>query len=67
MAAVVLDAAGRPVPDLSADDFEVTQSGQPRKIAQFTWFDTRLHTARPTPSPGAGSVPLELVPGSTGI
>jgi VWFA-related protein len=58
LAAVVLDAAGRPVPDLSADDFEVSQSGRPRKISQFTWFDTRLHTARA----GAESAPVELVP-----
>src|ERR1035437_8984783 len=43
--AVVLDAAGRPVADLTAEDFEVVQGGSARKITNFTWFDTRLHTA----------------------
>src|ERR1035437_9580630 len=43
--AVALDASGRPVADLTAEDFEVVQGGSARKITNFTWFDTRLHTA----------------------
>src|SRR5450759_1440581 len=43
--AVALDAAGRPVADLTAEDFEVVQGGRARTITNFTWFDTRLHTA----------------------
>src|SRR4051812_40866897 len=54
---VAFDAAGRPVTDLSSDDLEVAEGGQSRKIAQFAWFDTRLHTAR-----GSQTVPLELSP-----
>jgi VWFA-related protein len=54
---IALDASGHPVTDLSAADFELRQSGQPRKISQSAWFDTRLHTAR-----GTESLPLELAP-----
>jgi VWFA-related protein len=54
---VALDAAGRPVSDLSLDDIEAAQSGEARKITRFAWFDTRRHTAR-----GSESLPLELVP-----
>ena len=43
--AVALDAAGRPVADLTAGDFEIVQGGHARKITNFTWFDTRLHTS----------------------
>jgi VWFA-related protein len=57
--AVAVDASGRAVADLTADDFEVVQGGSARKIANFTWFDTRLHTAV---SP-AGQLPaLDLLP-----
>src|SRR5260370_38129516 len=43
--AVAVDAAGRPVTDLAAGGFEVVQDGRALKITNFTWFDTRLHTA----------------------
>src|ERR1035438_2468071 len=43
--AVAVDASGRAVADLTAEDFEVVQGGVSRKITNFTWFDTRLHTA----------------------
>jgi len=43
--AVALDAAGRPVADLTAADFELVQGGRARPITNLTWFDTRLHTA----------------------
>src|ERR1039458_2964844 len=45
LGAVAVDAAGHPVGDLRAEDFEVVQGGVSRKITNFTWFDTRLHTA----------------------
>src|ERR1039457_2323036 len=43
--AAALDAAGHPVADLRGEEFEVVQGGVSRKITNFTWFDTRLHTA----------------------
>src|ERR1017187_2955405 len=43
--AVAVDASGRAVADLTAEDFEVVQGGGARKITNLTWFDTRLHTA----------------------
>src|SRR5260370_42351012 len=43
--AVAVDAAGRPVTDLAAGGFEGVQDGRALKITNFTWFDTRLHTA----------------------
>jgi VWFA-related protein len=43
--AIALDASGSPVADLTAADFELVQGGRARKIANFTWFDTRLHTS----------------------
>jgi VWFA-related protein len=42
---VVTDSAGNPVPNLTAADFEILQDGKPRKISNFTYFDTRRHTA----------------------
>jgi hypothetical protein len=51
---VALDATGRPVTDLTADDFEVVHGGRTQKIANFTWFDTRLH-ARFAAASGATS------------
>src|ERR1039457_551786 len=43
--ALALDADGRPVTDLTAADFELAQGGRSRKITNFTWFNTRLHTS----------------------
>src|ERR1039457_6027094 len=43
--AVAVDASGRAVADLTAEDFEGVQGGGARKITNLTWFDTRLHTA----------------------
>lgn len=54
---LAFDANGRPVTNLSAADFEIVQSGQPRKITRFAWFDTNRHAARSSESP-----PVELVP-----
>jgi len=37
--AVVNDAKGHPVTDLRPEDFEVTEDGKPRKIANFSWIE----------------------------
>ena len=48
--AAVTDAAGRPVPGLTASDFNLTQAGAPQKIDSLAWFDATRHT-------GAGKAP----------
>src|ERR1035437_3964540 len=60
--AVALDAAGRPVVDLTAEDFEVVQGGGARQITNFTWFDTRLHTAVSRTGESAQLPALDLLP-----
>src|ERR1035441_9604802 len=57
--AVAVDASGRAVADLTAEDFEVVQGGGARKITNLTWFDTRLHTAV---SQAGQLSPLDLLP-----
>src|ERR1035441_3516706 len=52
--ALALDANGRPVTDLTAADFELAQGGASRKITNFTWFDTRLHTSVTRPEHAEG-------------
>src|SRR5450755_2587791 len=61
--ALALDADGRPVTDLTAADFELTQGGRSRTIANFTWFDTRRHTSA-TRTAQAGA--LDLLPDEIG-
>lgn len=51
---LAVDAAGRPVADLSAADLELVQAGEPRKVTQLTWFDALRHTAH-----GESSLNLE--------
>ena len=60
--AVALDATGRPVKDLTADDFELVHGGRAQKIINFTWFDTRLHAAVSRPGQAAQLPALDLVP-----
>src|SRR5450756_2134718 len=60
--AVALDASGRPVADLAAEDFEVVQGGGARKITHLTWFDTRLHMAVSRPGQSAQLPALDLLP-----
>ena len=61
--ALALDANGRPVTDLTAADFELAQGGASRKITNFTWFDTRLHTSVTRPEQAAA---LDLLPDEIG-
>ena len=61
--ALALDAGGRPVTDLTAADFELVQGGAARKITNFTWFDTRLHTAV---TRGVQAGALDLLPDEIG-
>jgi VWFA-related protein len=61
--ALALDANGRPVTDLTAADFELTQGGRSRKIASFTWFDTRMQTSVTRPEQAEA---LELLPDEIG-
>ena len=60
--AIAVDAAGRPVTDLAAGDFEVVQDGRVVKITNFTWFDTRLHTAVSRSSQAEQLPALDLLP-----
>src|ERR1035437_6420064 len=60
--AVALDASGRPVADLAAEAFEVVQGGGARKITNFTWFDTRLHTAVSRTGESVQLPALDLLP-----
>jgi VWFA-related protein len=61
--ALALDANGLPVADLSAADFELAQGGRSRKITNFTWFDTRLHTSV---TQAAQAEALDLLPDEIG-
>jgi VWFA-related protein len=45
--AVVTDARGRAVTDLTVDDFELYQDGQPQKITGFEFVAVRDSSARP--------------------
>lgn len=63
---VAVDAAGRPVTDLTAGDFEVAQDGRAMKITNFTWFDTRLHTAVSRGGQAEQLPALDLLPDEIG-
>ena len=55
---IVTDAAGGPVSNLTASDFEVTEEGKPLSVVRLTAFDTVRHTAV-----SAGNMPaLDLTP-----
>jgi VWFA-related protein len=55
--AVVTDAKGIPVTDLTADDFEILQDGRPQRIRNFEFV--RLSAAPVTPAAARGAgVPL---------
>jgi len=53
MDAVVTDAKGKHVNDLTADDFEILQDGKPQQITNFSYIDTTpgVPAAAPAPHP----------------
>jgi len=53
--AVVTNSQGRQVPDLKAEDFEITEDGRPQKITNFSYI--RL-VPPPPPAPKSAPVPL---------
>jgi VWFA-related protein len=59
--AVVTGADGRPVAGLTAEDFELTQTGASQKIASLTWFDNRQHVSTPG-SPATPSSEFDFSP-----
>jgi VWFA-related protein len=63
--AVVVDEAGRPVTDLTADDFAIEENGKPREIASFEPIVVRSAATPPepvAPSPASSSTPRALEP-----
>jgi VWFA-related protein len=61
--AVALDSTGRPVPDLTKDDFVVTEDGRPVAIESFEAFTTELPDQEKAPTAIATN---ESAPGKTG-
>src|SRR5262249_41072027 len=62
--AVVTDSKGKPVTDLTADDFEILQDGKRQKITKFSYISTALPTpttVAPKP-PGPPPPPVRLRP-----
>ncbi|HXS93246.1 MAG TPA: VWA domain-containing protein [Candidatus Limnocylindrales bacterium] len=55
MDAVVTDAKGNHITDLSADDFQILQDGKPQRITNFSYIDTAptAAAASSTPAPAA--------------
>ena len=53
--AVVTDAKGKPVTDLTVEDFELLQDGQPQKITSFDFIN--LAGRRPAATPTVGVQP----------
>jgi VWFA-related protein len=66
LSVVALDSRGQPVGDLTAGDFEISDSGKPQKVAIFRHADGRLQQAPPL-APGeysnraAGNLPYATV------
>src|SRR3954471_5495462 len=48
--AVVLDSSGKPVPDLTKEDFVVTEDGRPQEIASFESFVLEAPDVPPPPT-----------------
>ena len=53
--AVVTDAKGQIVTDLTADDFQLKDDGRPQKVTLATFVPVTSGPAPPSPSPAAGS------------
>ena len=50
----VTDTKGRPVPDLSASDFEVREDGTPQTITSFAYVEVGTATSPPAVQPPSG-------------
>jgi VWFA-related protein len=50
----VTDTKGRPVPDLSASDFEVREDGTPQTITSFAYVEVGTATSPPAAQPPSG-------------
>lgn len=59
--AIVIESKGRPVTDLSPDDFEVRQDGKRQKITHFAYVQTGT-SPQVARTPGRGVIPLRLTP-----
>jgi VWFA-related protein len=55
---VVHDKSGRFVPDLKADDFEVSEDGKPQPIGFFYRVGNRTPEADASPDPGTAAAPF---------
>ncbi len=55
--AVVTDSAGRHVPDLTKDDFQVLQDGKPQKITHFSYVSGEWPGGKP-PAPSSARQPV---------
>ena len=59
---VVTDKAGKPVANLTRDDFKVLEDGEPQAIANFETPEAHLHAAPSAPSAKTGSVESKKAP-----
>jgi VWFA-related protein len=66
---IVVDAQGKPVRDLTRDDFQVLEDGKPQRIAHFILAGpNRAALAAPAPAPastGAAATPAAATPAAT--
>jgi VWFA-related protein len=60
--AVVTDGGGKPVKDLSAEDFEVLQDGKPQVITNFAFINVRDRSVKVAPAPKAAVQPKNAPP-----
>ena len=56
MDAVVTDAKGNHITNLSADDFQILQDGKPQRITNFSYIDTAPSAAAASPAPAPAAV-----------
>ena len=55
--AVVTDAKGKQVTDLTADDFQIFQDGKPQKITHFSYISAAAPIAAPAGPTGRAEDP----------